>query len=291
MFQIMTDTSANLPSALAQEKNITVLPFFYYINGARHACLDTKAFDQQNFYDAMREGADITTSQINPQTYIDAMTPYLQQGVDILFVGMAGGISGAYHSAEIAAEELLAAFPERKILLVDSLGASLGEGMLALKAAALQREGRPVEEVHQFLLEYRFRMCNIFTVDDLKYLRKSGRLSNISSLLGTLLQIKPLLKGSAEGKIVAFSKVRGRKNSLQALAARYDEYVVDAGSQTIAIAHADCQEDANYLIELLKRNHPPKDVLTVCYEPVTGSHVGPGTIALFFEARLGCRDM
>ena len=291
MFQIMTDTSANLPSALAQEKNITVLPFFYYINGARHACLDTKAFDQQNFYDAMREGADITTSQINPQTYIDARTPYLQQGVDILFVGMAGGISGAYHSAEIAAEELLAAFPERKILLVDSLGASLGEGMLALKAAALQREGRPVEEVHQFLLEYRFRMCNIFTVDDLKYLRKSGRLSNISSLLGTLLQIKPLLKGSAEGKIVAFSKVRGRKNSLQALAARYDEYVVDAGSQTIAIAHADCQEDANYLIELLKRNHPPKDVLTVCYEPVTGSHVGPGTIALFFEARLGCRDM
>lgn len=291
MFQIMTDTSANLPSALAREKNITVLPFFYYINGARHACLDTKAFDQQNFYDAMREGADITTSQINPQTYIDAMKPLLEQGIDVLFVGMAGGISGAYHSAEIAAEELLAAFPERKILLVDSLGASLGEGMLALKAAALQREGRPVEEVHQFLLEYRFRMCNIFTVDDLKYLRKSGRLSNISSLLGTLLQIKPLLKGSAEGKIVAFSKVRGRKNSLQALAARYDEYVVDAGSQTIAIAHADCQKDANYLIELLKRNHPPKDVLTVCYEPVTGSHVGPGTIALFFEARLGCRDM
>ena len=291
MFQIMTDTSANLPSALAREKNITVLPFFYYINGARHTCLDTKAFDQQNFYDAMREGADITTSQINPQTYIDAMKPLLEQGIDVLFVGMAGGISGAYHSAEIAAEELLAAFPERKILLVDSLGASLGEGMLALKAAELKQQGHSLEEVQQFLLEYRYRMCNIFTVDDLKYLRKSGRLSNISSLLGTLLQIKPLLKGSAEGKIVAFSKVRGRKNSLQALAARYDEYVVDAGSQTIAIAHADCQEDANYLIELLKRNHPPKDVLTVCYEPVTGSHVGPGTIALFFEARLGCRDM
>ena len=291
MFQIMTDTSANLPSALAQEKHITVLPFFYYINGARYTCLDTKAFDQQNFYDAMREGADITTSQINPQTYIDAMTPYLEQGVDILFVGMAGGISGAYHSAEIAAEELLAAYPARKILLVDSLGASLGEGMLALKAAELKEQGRSLEEVQQFLLEYRYRMCNIFTVDDLKYLRKSGRLSNISSLLGTLLQIKPLLKGSAEGKIVAFSKVRGRKNSLQALAARYDEYVVDAASQTIAIAHADCLEDANYLIELLKRNHPPKDVLTVCYEPVTGSHVGPGTIALFFEAKLGCRDM
>ncbi len=291
MFQIMTDTSANLPSALAREKNITVLPFFYYINGARHTCLDTKAFDQQNFYDAMREGADITTSQINPQTYIDAMKPLLEQGIDVLFVGMAGGISGAYHSAEIAAEELHESFPERKILLVDSLGASLGEGMLALKAAELKQQGHSLEEVQQFLLEYRYRMCNIFTVDDLKYLRKSGRLSNISSLLGTLLQIKPLLKGSAEGKIVAFSKVRGRKNSLQALAARYDEYVVDAGSQTIAIAHADCQEDANYLIELLKRNHPPKDVLTVCSEPVTGSHVGPGTIALFFEARLGCRDM
>ena len=276
---------------MAQEQEITVIPFPYFINGARHTCLDTDHFDGVTFYGAMREGAEITTSQINPQSYIEAMTPYLEKGFDILFVGMSSGISGAYHSAELAKEELLAAFPERKIRLVDTLGASLGEGMLVLKAVQLKQRGLSLEEIYQSLLALRHRMCNIFTVDDLKYLRRGGRLSNLSFLVGTLLQIKPLLKGNEEGKIVAFAKIRGRKKALEALAARYDEYVVDAAAQTIAIAHADCQADADYLIQLLNRNHPPKDVLTVCYEPVTGSHVGPGTLALFFEARSGCRSM
>ena len=291
MFQIITDTSANLPSELAAEKDLTVIPFPYFVNGARHTCLDTEGFDGKTFYGAMREGAEVTTSQINPQNYIDVMRPVLQMGLDILFVGMSSGISGAYHSAELAAEELRAEFPERKIRLVDTIGASLGEGLLVLRAVRDKLAGLSLDAIYEKLMDLRHRLCNIFTVDDLKYLRKGGRLSNLSFIVGTLLQIKPLLKGNEEGKIVAFAKLRGRKKALEELAKRYDEYVVNAEEQTIGIAHADCPEDAAYLIELLRRNHPPKEILTVGYEPVTGSHVGPGTLALFFEAREGCRSM
>ncbi len=291
MFQIITDTSANLPSELAAEKDLTVIPFPYFVNGARHTCLDTEGFDGKTFYGAMREGAEVTTSQINPQNYIDVMRPVLQKGLDILFVGMSSGISGAYHSAELAAEELRAEFPERKIRLVDTIGASLGEGLLVLRAVRDKLAGLSLDAIYEKLMDLRHRLCNIFTVDDLKYLRKGGRLSNLSFIVGTILQIKPLLKGNEEGRIVAFAKLRGRKKALEELAKRYDEYVVNAEEQTIGIAHADCPEDAAYLIELLRRNHPPKEILTVGYEPVTGSHVGPGTLALFFEAREGCRSM
>lgn len=291
MFQIVTDTSANLPVSIVNQNDITVIPFPYFVNGARHTCLDTEGFDAKTFYGAMREGADVTTSQINPQHYMDVMRPILNQGLDILFVGMSSGISGSYHCAEIAAEELGPDFPERKIRLVDTLGASLGEGLLVLRAVKEKLLGLSLDDVYKKLMDLRHRLCNIFTVDDLKYLRKGGRLSNLSFIVGTLLQIKPLLKGNEEGKIVAFAKIRGRKKALEELAARYDQYVVDPEHQTIGIAHADCAEDAERLIALLRRNNPPEDILTVDYEPVTGSHVGPGTLALFFEARDGCRAM
>ena len=291
MFQVITDTSANLPSELTQRNDITVIPFPYYVNGAKHTCLDTEDFDGETFYGAMREGAEITTSQINPQNYLEVMKPILRKGLDILFVGMSSGISGSFHCAELAAEELAEEFPERKIRLVDTLGASLGEGLLVIKAVKDKLLGLSLDDIYNKLIDLRHRLCNIFTVDDLKYLRKGGRLSNLGFIVGTLLQIKPLLKGNEEGKIVAFAKLRGRKKALEELAKRYDEYVVNAGEQTIGIAHADCPEDAERLAELLRRNNPPKEILTVGYEPVTGSHVGPGTLALFFEAREGCRAM
>lgn len=291
MFQVVTDTSANLPTDLVKENNILVIPFLYYVNGDKNTCLDTNGFNGPKFFQAMRDGADVTTSQINPQNYMDQMQPILERGEDILFVGMSSGISGSFHCAELAAEELQEKYPQRKIRLVDTLGASLGEGLLVLRAVKDKILGQSIEDVYQKLMDLRHRLCNIFTVDDLKYLRKGGRLSNLSFIVGTLLHIKPLLKGNEEGRIVAFSKVRGRKKAVEELAARYDEYVVHPEDQTIGIAHADCPEDAQRLIDLLNRNHPPKEILNVCYEPVTGSHVGPGTLALFFEARLGCRAM
>ncbi|MBR6300102.1 MAG: DegV family protein [Clostridia bacterium] len=282
MFSVVTDTSANLDCELAKERNIHIVPFHYYVNGEDMTCTDTRSFDGKTFYDAMRAGAKVTTSQITPQSYIDTLTPLLEKGEDILFVGMSSGISGSYASAETAAAQLRMDFPERQIHLVDTLGASLGEGLLAVKAAECRDAGASVADTAALLDEMRVGMCQVFTVDDLKYLRRTGRLSNIVALVGTVLNIKPLLKGNQEGKIVSFATVRGRRRSIQAMAERYNSMVKDAANQTIGIAHADCADDVKYLIGLLNEKNPPKEIMTVMYEPVTGSHVGPGALALFF---------
>ena len=281
-FSIITDTSANLPTPLLRENCIGVLPFCYTINGNEQSCLDTQAFDGSFFYNAMRGGISVSTSQINPQTYIDCFQPILAAGQDVLFVSMSSGISGSYHSAQMAMAELRESYPDRQVRLVDTLGASLGEGILVLKAIEYRNAGMSLADTAKQLLALRHRMCQIFTVDDLMFLKKTGRVSGAVALVGTMLQIKPLLKGNEKGQIVTYAKARGRRKAIEALAKRYDEQVVDAGKQIVGIAHADCDRDAAYLAELLRRNHPPRQIMTVMYEPVTGSHVGPGTLALFF---------
>ena len=282
MYTIVTDTSANLDRALVRQRDIRVIPFSYYIDSAEHTCLDTEGFDGPAFYSAMRAGMRVTTSQVPPQRYMDAMTPILSEGRDILFVGMSSGISGSFQSACLAADMLRERFPERKLRLIDTLGASLGEGLLAVRAADFRDEGVPLDTAADILEKLRLTMCQVFTVDDLKYLRRSGRLSNFAALMGTALQVKPLLKGNREGKIVSFARVRGRRRSIQAMAEQYEAFVYEPEAQTVGIAHADCPEDAAFLTELLRAKKPPRDIMTVCYEPVTGSHVGPGTLALFF---------
>ncbi len=288
-FSIITDTSANLPTELVLKYDITVTPFSFFLEGQEYTCTDSESFDGPGFYNAMRGGAIVTTSQVNPQRHMDYMEPLLAQGKDILYVGMSSGISGAYSCSEIAATGLAEKSPERKIRLIDPLGASLGEGLLALRAAVCREEGMGLDETADFLLGLRDRFYQVFTVDNLTYLQRSGRISNATALIGTVLQIKPLLKGNEEGKIVTFGKVRGRKQSIRALAEKYDSLVKDPACQMVGIAHADCPEDAAYLAALLNENAPPKEILTVCYEPVTGSHVGPGTLALFFEGEEGVR--
>ncbi len=284
MFVLMTDTSANLDSAVLARRGIEIVPFSFYDekNEQEQICLDTHAFDGETYYEAMRHGARYVTSQITPQRYIDHMEPLLKAGKDILFVGMSSGISGAYHSAEMAASTLRESYPERSIRLVDTLGASLGEGILVIHAAQRRDEGWGLDETADELMNLRPRMCQVFTVDDLTFLHRSGRISGVAALAGNILSIKPLLKGNEEGKIVCYGRARGRKSAIKALAERYDELVKAPQEQIIGIAHAGCAQEAAQLAELLGRNHPPKDILTVCYEPVTGAHVGPGTLALFF---------
>ena len=290
MFQILTDTSANLDTAVLRQRNIHVIPFHFYVDGQSHSCENTAQFDGKAFYDAIRAGAHSTTSQISPQAYIDKMTPMLAAGDDVLFVSMSSGISGSFASSQVAAQHLSAEFPQRKIRLVDTRGASLGEGLLALRAADMRDAGADIDETADAVFALHRNMCQIFTVEDLKYLRASGRVSGAAALVGSILQIKPLLKGDDEGKIVCFSKLRGRKRSIQAMAERYDELVKDAEAQTVGIAHADCPEDAEMLATLLQHNHPPREIMTVVYEPVTGSHVGPGALALFFLGDETARD-
>ena len=281
-FVILTDTSANLPTAMLNENEIAVVPFTYYIKDKEYSCLDTEGFDGQKFYKAMRMGAKIKTSQINIFHYVRFFEIFLQQGKDILMVSMSSGISGSFHSAELAAEELKPRFPDRKILLVDSLSASLGEGLLVLRAQEMKKNGADVDEIYQTLMEERHRMYQVFTVDDLTYLKNTGRVKGSAAIVGNMLKVKPLLKGNENGEIVNFSKVIGRKRALDSLAHKYASLVKQPEFQTIGIAHADCEEDMQYLIDQINRKKPPKKILTVMYEPVTGSHVGPGTLALFF---------
>ena len=281
-YVILTDTSANLPTSILEENEIAVVPFRYYIKDKEYSCLDTEGFDGKKFYTAMRFGAKVQTSQINIFHYVRFFEPYLERGDDIRMVNMSSGISGSFHSAELAKKELMPRFPERKIRLVDALGASLGEGLLVLRALELKKRGETLESVYHTLMAERRRMCQIFTVDDLTYLRNTGRVKSSAAIVGNMLKVKPLLKGNENGEIVTAGKVIGRKRALDSLVQKYVSLVKNPEQQTIGIAHADCEEDAQYLAGQISSRIPPKEILTVMYEPVTGSHVGPGTLALFF---------
>ena len=290
-FTVFTDTSANLLNRQIRDYDLRIIPFSYFIDGQEHTCLDTDAFNGDAYYSMLKGSVNVTTTQIIPETYAEYFKPVLESGSDIIFVSMSSGISGSCQSALVAANDLSESFPNRRIEVIDTLGASLGEGLVALQAARLRDAGIPTSEAAEQLRAISERMFNVFTVDNLLYLRRGGRLSNLSAIVGTVLNIKPILKGSSEGKIVSFGKVRGRKTSIETLATLYDQHVLDPEDQTVGIAHAGCLKDAEYLISLLNRNHPPKEILLVDYEPVTGSHVGPGALALFFESRKGVRDI
>lgn len=291
MFRIVTDTSSNLPTAYLQAENITVIPFTFHTESGEQSCMDTASFDAKAFYTAMRNGEKVTTSQIPPQRFVDNIRPMLENGEDVLFVSMSSGISGSYASSKIAANQLAEEFPERKMLTVDTYSASLAEGIVVMRAVECRKEGLSIDETYQILRALRHRIAQIFTVGDLRYLKRTGRLSNLEAAVGTVLQIKPLLKGDPEGKIVCFAKVRGRQRAIEEMAKRYEELVVSPETQTVCISHADCEADAQILASMLRRSKPPKDMLIVDYEPVTGSHVGPGALALFFVSDDNVRNI
>ena len=291
MFRIVTDTSSNLPTAYLQAENITVIPFTFHTESGEQSCMDTASFDAKAFYTAMRNGEKVTTSQIPPQRFVDNIRPMLENGEDVLFVSMSSGISGSYASSKIAANQLAEEFPERKMLTVDTYSASLAEGIVVMRAVECRKEGLSIDETYRILRALRHRIAQIFTVGDLRYLKRTGRLSNLEAAVGTVLQIKPLLKGDPEGKIVCFAKVRGRQRAIEEMAKRYEELVVSPETQTVCISHADCEADAQILASMLRRSKPPKDILIVDYEPVTGSHVGPGALALFFVSDDNVRNI
>ena len=291
MFRIVTDTSSNLPTAYLKAENITVIPFTFHTESGEQSCMDTASFDAKAFYTAMRNGEKVTTSQIPPQRFVDNIRPMLENGEDVLFVSMSSGISGSYASSKIAANQLAEEFPERKILTVDTYSASLAEGIVVMRAVECRKEGLSIDETYQILRALRHRIAQIFTVGDLRYLKRTGRLSNLEAAVGTVWQIKPLLKGDPEGKIVCFAKVRGRQRAIEEMAKRYEELVISPETQTVCISHADCEADAQILASMLRRSKPPKDILIVDYEPVTGSHVGPGALALFFVSDDNVRNI
>ena len=282
MLQLFTDTSANLPVALTKQHHITVVPFSYTVDGKETDYPDDVDFDGAAFYGAMRRGAVVKTSMVNPALMANYFERALSQGDDVLYVGMSGGISGTAHAAAMAVQELQEEFPERKIAAIDTYAASLGEGLLVIEAARMLENGAPFSLIVEQISRRRHTMCQYFTVDDLAYLERGGRVSKAAAIVGTVLKIKPLLRGDDEGKIVQCGKTRGRKQSLTALADFYEKLVADK-SEEIGIAHADDAAGAQFLLDALRQRGFTGECLTVCYEPVTGSHVGPGTVALFFQ--------
>ena len=281
MTRLFTDTSANLPLALLREHDIAVIPFSYTVNGLAADYLAETDFDGKSFYDAMRGGAEVKTSMVNPALVAEYFERALAQGEDVLYVGMSGGISGTAHSAALAAAELTGKYPGAEIMTIDTYAASLGEGLLVLEAAELLRQGMSCREAGARILELRPHMCQFFTVDDLQYLKRGGRISGAAALVGTMLGIKPVLRGDETGHIVACGKARGSRRAYAELAEYYGSRALDKAAR-IGIAHADNPEGTAQLLELLREKGFSGDCLTVYYEPVTGSHVGPGTVALFF---------
>ncbi len=283
-FAVLTDTSGNLPRRLTERRGIGVIPFSYTVDGVDRVCTDIEAFDGESFYRALKGGKSVTTTQIGPRRYADFFEPLLRAGQDVLYISMSSGISGSCQSANIAAQLLRERYPERRVRVIDTRGAALGEGLVALRAADCRDRGLAFSEAAAELERFSRRMCNVFTVDDLLFLRRGGRLSNLSAIVGTVLNVKPLLKGDADGRIVAFAKLRGRRRSIEALAEKYETLAVAPETQTVGVVNAACREDAERLIGLLRGSRrPPKEILSVDYEPVTGCHVGPGALALFFE--------
>ena len=282
MTKLYTDTSANLPLALLREYDIAVIPFSYTVNGVAEDYNEETDFDGKAFYDAMRRGAEVKTSMVNPATAAAFFERALAQGDDVLYVGMSGGISGTAHAAALAAEELREKYPERTIYVVDTLCASRGEGLLVWYACKKRDEGMTLDELHKWVEDTKLHLCHWFTVDDLMYLKRGGRISAATALVGTMLKVKPVLHVDNEGHLINMFKVRGRKASLEAIANKLGELGGNYDNSTVFICHGDCIEDAEYTAEQIRALTPVKDIIINYVGPVIGAHTGPGVISVFF---------
>ena len=279
MVRIMTDNAANLPPELREQYNIRELCLTYTVDGR---LIDGSApFDGHDFYEAMRRGAEVKTSMISPAAARDAIEPALAAGDDVLFLGISGGVSGTCWGVGLVAQELAAEYPGRRVQVLDTRGASLGEGLVVLEAAQMAQQGADMDTIIARAETLCGKMRQHFMVDDLKFLRKGGRLSGAAALAGTLLQIKPILQGDENGKIVVRTKERGRKRAMDTLVALYNELVEDK-SAPVGLSHAAAPAEALHLTTRLRQSGCTGPILSVCHEPVTGAHVGPGMLAVYF---------
>lgn len=283
---IMTDSSCDLPDALAKELELTVLPLTVMVDGKeRRNMLDESEVTYEEIYKRLRAGEVCTTSAVNVAAFEAKMEELLKQEHDILYIGFSSGLSATYNSGETAARTLREKYPERKILTVDSLSASLGQGLLVYHAVMKKREGKSIEEVRDWTEANKLHLCHMFTVDDLMFLKRGGRISGATATIGTLLNIKPVMHMDDAGHLVALYKTTGRKKSLKALVDRMAELAIEPSEQTVFITHGDCIIDANYTADLVAGRFGVKNIVINHVGPVIGSHSGPGTIALFFLAK------
>lgn len=280
-FALYTDSFSNLPGAYLRELNMHVIPCTYLFEGKTvHYDGNIDTFDAKAYYDDMRAGRFISTSLVSPHVFDSHFRKALEAGQDIVYVGLSSGVSGTFQSAVLAAADLQAEFPDRTIRLVDSLGAGLGTGLLACRGADLRDAGLDANAAADCLAQDRMRLCEFFTVENLSYLHRTGRISAATAAIGKVLNIKPLLYGNETGHIVSCAKCRGRQKAIDAIVEKYQTKVAD--TKRVAISHGDCPEEAHALAERICAIAKPKELLLLPHEPFTGSHVGPGMLALFF---------
>ncbi len=285
-YQIITDSTGDLTPELIRELDVQVIPLCYMMEGKTyHNIPGGGEITDQEFYAKLRAGIMPTTTQVNSEEFIQLFTPLLEAGQDVLYIAFSSGLSGTCQSAHLAARELRERFPERRLEVFDSLCASMGEGLLVWHAAQLRQEGKSLDEVLSWLGENVLNLCHWFTVDDLNHLKRGGRVSTATALVGTMLGIKPVLHVDDEGHLIPVSKVRGRKQSLDALVKRMEETALDPAGQMVFISHGDCLEDARYVERKIRERLGVRRVKVGFIGPVIGAYSGPGTVALFFLGR------
>ncbi|WP_286143065.1 DegV family protein [Adlercreutzia caecimuris] len=285
-FAIVTDSSSNLPEDIIDQHDLTVLPLTFMVDGEEYrSYLKGEKTDLSQFYTMMREGKVITTSLPNLKESRESIEALLREGRDVLYLGFSSGLSGTYQAIELLLTELAGLYPECTVASVDTLAASLGEGLLVYYAAKMREEGASIEKVRDWVEEHKLHLAHWFTVDDLMFLFRGGRVSRTSAWAGTLLNIKPVMHVDDEGHLIPLEKVRGRKKSLKALVDHMEQTATaPVADQTVFITHGDCLEDAEYVADLVRERFGVSDVLINWVDPVIGAHSGPGTMALFFLA-------
>ena len=282
-FVLMTDSCCDMSEDMARELGLEVIPLSLEMEGKTYRnYLDGREIGFHEFYNMMRSGKLATTSAVSVGTFTQAMREILQQGKDVLYLGFSSALSTTYQSGAIAAADLAEEFPEAKIFAVDTLCASLGQGLLVYLCAQQKAAGGTIEQVRDYALNTRLHLCHWFTVDDLNHLKRGGRISGTTALLGTMLSIKPVLHVDDEGHLVSVGKARGRRASLLALVDEMEKTALEPAGQTIFISHGDCLEDAQFVADEIRRRFGTQTFHINFVGPVIGNHTGAGVVALFF---------
>ena len=282
-FVIVTDSSCDLPDELVRKLELHVAPLAFIMGDETyHNYPDNREMSPEEFYSRQKQGQMATTNAVNVGQAAEVLEPILQEGRDVLVMAFSSGLSTTYNSFKIAGDELAAQFPDRKVFVVDTLCASLGQGMLVAQAAQLRLDGKTIEEVRDWTEQNKLRQCHWFTVNDLFFLKKGGRVSAATALVGSMLQIKPVMHMDDEGHLINIGKARGRQSSLKALVDKMEKTVTEAGKQTVFISHGDCLEDAEAVAQMVRERFGTQDIRINYVGPVIGAHSGPGTLALFY---------
>jgi DegV family protein with EDD domain len=284
-FIITTDTTCDLPDEYLKQHNVGLVSIYYNLNGTIYG--DDNTLEPKEFYDIMRKGAMPSTMAANPDVVKKTFTRLLDQGYDILHIAFSSALSGSCSVAETVAREIYEERPGVRIEVVDSLCASLGEGLLVHKAVQLKEAGKGIDEVKEWIENNKLNLCHMFTVDDLHHLHRGGRVSKTSAIIGTLINVKPVLHVSNEGKLVPLVNVRGRKKALINLVDQMEARIKDTtiSNDIVFISHGDCEEDAQFVANLIKERFGITNLIINYVCPTIGAHSGPGTVALFFMGK------